>query len=376
MRENITRVGMDAHKREHQVAIRFAGREKVVEMRIRNDGESVRRFVKKVVKQSDGAVEICYEAGPCGFHLKRQIESHGAKCEVVAPSLIPVKPGEHIKTDRRDAKKLLELYEANILTMIQEPTESEEAVRDLCRCREAIQKDLQRMKHRLNKFLLRHGVYYKDGRMWTQKHMCWLRGIKFENPHLERTFEEYFSQVDEQIERLKRMDQELEEAAQTEPYRKPVAWLKCLKGVQTVTALSLVAELYSIERFESARELMAYLGLTVCEDSSGESRRQGGITKAGNRRVRRLLVECAWNYTRGGPIASKTLRVRREGQPEWVIKIGETAQKRLYWRYQRFVNKGKSKKLAVVAVARELAGFVWAVLHGPLQQGKQRANAD
>jgi len=363
MKESITRVGIDAHKKSHQVAIRYWGSEDLVELTVVNEPGALRRFVKRVLRESEVPVEMCYEAGPCGFSLKRQLEGYGAKCFVVAPSLIPVKPGERVKTNRRDAKKLVNLFEGGLLTMIAEPNEGEEAVRDLCRCREAVQKDLVRMKHRLEKFLMRRAMYYKQGEQWTERHWNWLKGLRFENAVDRVVFEQYLSQVEQQKERLKVLDQAMQDVSEEEPYRRPVGWLKCFHGIDTVTALSLVAELYGIERFESARELMAYLGLVISEQSSGDQRSRGGITKAGNRRVRRLLVECAWQYARGYGSPSKAVLARRKGQPQWVIEIAEKAQRRLTRRYWRLVQRGKEKKVAVVAVARELAGFLWSVLH-------------
>jgi len=376
MKESITRVGIDAHKKEHQVAIRYAGSEEIVQMTIANEPRALRRFVKRVLRESEGPVEMCYEAGQCGFSLKRQIEKYGAKCGVAAPSLIPVKPGERIKTNRRDAKKLVTLLEAGLLTMVAEPSEEEEAVRDLCRCRESVQKDLVRMKHRLEKFATRRAMYYLEGKQWTEKHWRWLRGLRFENEVDRTVFEQYMSQVEQHEERLKVLDQELEAVSRREPYATPVGWLKCFHGIDTVTGLSLVAELYGIERFQSARELMAYLGLVISEASSGESRSQGGITKAGNRRVRRLLVECAWQYTRGWGRDGKAVVARREGQPQWVIRIAEKAHKRLWRRYWRLVNRGKNKKVAVVAVAREFAGFIWSVLHAQVGLVEELKAAD
>jgi len=362
MEDSITWVGVDAHKKEHRVAVRVVGSDDIEEWTIGNESREIERIFKRLVKRNSGEVRVCYEAGVCGFALQRKIESCGAKCSVIAPSLVPVRPGVRVKTDRRDARKLLELFQAGLLTEIEPPNEQDESLRDLCRCREAVQKDLGRMRHRLLKFLSRRGIYYKHGRNWTKGHMSWLAGVKFENYLDQRVFKEYLSQILEQGDRLKELDALLKEVSEEEPYAMPVGWLRCFHGIDTVTAISLVAELYSIERFNSAPELMAYLGLTPSQDSSGEHERYGPITKTGNRRVRRLLVEAAWQYHRSS-VAGKTLNARRAGQPDWAIRIAKKAHRRLNHRYWRLIRKGKTPNKVVVSVARELAGFIWAVLH-------------
>jgi transposase len=375
MQESITWVGLDAHKKEHHVAMRPCGQEEVLEWTIKNEGRAIRRMVRKIVKHSEGDARVCYEAGPCGFALQRQIEACGVKCVVVAPSLIPVKPGERVKTDRRDARKLLELFEAGLLTTVCVPNEEEESVRDLCRCREAAKKDLVRMRHRLGKFLLRRGFCYRDGRQWTKRHLTWIRTLKFDIGVDQRVFTEYLSQVLEQEQRVEELEKMLEEVSQQEPYKTPVSWLRCFHGIDTVTAINLVAEIYTIERFQTARQLMAYLGLTPGQHSSGERERRGRITKTGNSRVRRLLVEAAWQYQRSG-VEGPTLKRRREGQPKWVIRIAKKAHKRLNRRYWRLVRQGKLPNKAVISVARELAGFIWGVLHTQAEVAQQLQVAD
>ncbi len=281
---------------------------------------------------------------------------------MIAPSMTPRKPGERIKTNRRDARKLLEYQQAGMLTEVHPPSAQEEAIRDVCRCREAVKEDQKRAQHRLLKFLLRHGIYYGQGNHWTQKHLKWLQWLKFDDKREELVFTEYLNEVQRQKERLKFLEQELEQVAGQEPYRQAVGLLRCFHGINTVSAMVIVSELFGFERFEHPRQLMSFLGLIPSEHSSGDKQKRGGITKTGNRRVRRILVEAAWHY-RHKPTVSQALKKRREAQPSWAIEQADKARKRLYRKYWRLVNKGKSPNKVAVAIARELAGFIWSVLH-------------
>lgn len=356
----ITHVALDAHKKEHQVAMLLPGEDQPEEWRVANTGRAITRLVRRVAKKAPGPVVFCYEAGCCGFALKRQIEAEGARCKVIAPSLTPVKPGERIKTNRRDARKLVFSDRAGLLTEVRAPDEAQEAVRDLCRAREAAQQDLTRARHRLSKFLLRRAVAYCDGRHWTQKHVAWLRQLEFAQPLDAEVFEYYRMEVEQRTARVDELTKAVARAAEQEPYREPVGWLRCLRGFDTVTAMVMVTELYGFERFRSPRELMGYLGLVPSEHSSMKVRR-GGITKTGNRRVRRMLIEAAWHQQHAVRV-SKALGARRVGQPSWVIAIADRAMRRLHRRYSRLVYRGKLPTVAVTAVARELAGVVWAIL--------------
>jgi transposase len=307
-------------------------------------------------------LQCVYEAGPCGYTLQRQLLKEGIATDVVAPSLIPVKPGERIKTDRRDARKLAAAARAQMLTAVRPPTEDEEAVRDLCRCREDAREDLTRARHRLNKFLMRRGFVYRVGKNWTQRHRQWLRSLKFEDVATRTVFEDYLI-VEQGEERIRSLESRLEEIAQEDPYRERVGWLCCFRGIKTVTAMTILAELHDFRRFDDPRRLMSYLGLVPSEHSSGERTRRGAITKAGNSHVRRVLVEAAWHY-RHRPSVGATLRRRREGQPREVIAVADRAQRRLYRRFHRLVlASGKPSQKAIVAVARELVGFLWAALY-------------
>lgn len=365
MKENsteVTYVGIDAHKEEHVVCILYPGDEKGKEVRIKNHRIEIKRLMKKIKKQTPGEIRVCYEAGPCGFILHRQIEEEGVSCAVIAPSLIPIKPGERIKTDRRDARKLADYFKAGLLTEITPPTRKEESVRDLCRCREAAKKSQTRSRHQLSKFLLRRGYVYREGRAWTQRHHRWLNGLKFDEAIERQVFEDYWAEVEHCTERVKSLEGYVEQVSKKAPYAEPVGWLRCFRGIDTITAMTIVSELYGIGRFPSARHLMAYLGLTPSENSSGEKRRRGRITKTGNGRVRRVLVESAW-HQRNRLTTSRALKKRREGQPKWVIDVAEKAKKRLRHRYWWLVNQGKTTNVAVVAVAREMVGFIWSVLY-------------
>jgi transposase len=293
------------------------------------------------------------------------LRSEGVLCLVVAPSLIPVRPGSRIKTDRRDAWKLGALLRAGLLTEVHPPSEEQEALRDLCRCRVDVVEDLLGARHRMSKFLLRrHCVFTGTVRSWGTRHMAWLRQRSFADPASQATFDRYLLAIDQLRERLLQLELQRAEFGAQEPYREPVGWLRCFRGIDTVTAVSLLAELHDFRRFRSARELMSYLGLVPTERSSGERERRGGITKAGNGHARRLLVEAAW-HNRHRPAISQPLRTRRAGQPAWVLSIADRVQERLWRRWTRMTFQGKPSQKVVVAMARELVGYIWAVLQGP-----------
>lgn len=360
---SITWVGMDAHKNSIKVAVLSPDQPDPVEWTEDTTPEAVRRMARRLQRLSPGGVRACYEAGPTGYALQRQLLALGVSCIVIAPSLTPVKPGVRIKTDKRDARKLAELFRAGMLTEVHPPSESDEALRDLCRCRDDVRVDLLRSRHRLTKFLLRrHIIYRQTKHHWGSRHVAWLEQLRFDDAVSQATFDSYFLSVQQMEERQRQLDVRLAEFGAQEPYREPVAWLRCLKGIDTVTAVCLVAELHGFERFRSPRQLMAYVGLVPSENSSGERERRGGITKSGNRQVRRLLVEAAWHH-RHRPALSAPMRQRREGQPARVLAIADRAQERLCARYRRMSEHGKVHNKTIVAMARELTGYVWAVLH-------------
>jgi transposase len=360
MAEGITYVGLDAHKEAISVAVLLPGTDKAVEFQVENEKAAVRRLVRKVQRLAPGEVRFCYEAGPCGYALQRWIREQGAACVVIAPSLIPRKPGERIKTDRRDARKLAQLFRAGLLTEVHPPTPEDEAVRDLCRAREDAHQDLVRCRHRLSKLLLRRGWrWYGTQKAWSRGHRLWLRSLELEQNADQLVLEEYLLAIDQVEQRLASLEQRVAEAAQLPAYAQAVAALRCFRGLDTTTAMCLVAELHSFLRFDSPRGLMAFLGLVPSEYSSADKRRQGSITKAGNAHVRRVLVEAAHNY-RHRPAVGTALRKRRKGQPAWAIALADRAQSRLHRRYQALLHRGKPYGTVMVALARELAGFVWA----------------
>jgi transposase len=325
-----------------------------------SDNATIVRFAERLRRQ--GPVRCCYEAGPCGFELQRALTTHSIPCELIAPALIPRRPGDRIKTDRRDAGQLAILYRAGALTAIHIPTDQEEAARDLLRCREDMRADLLRARHRLSKFLLRHGRRFTaTKKAWSKRHYAWLRAQTWPITALDQTHRAYLRTVDEIEARLRDLETELRALLALEPLRDRVRRLRCFRGIDDLTALTIAAELGDARRFPTAPSIMAFVGLVPSEHSSGAKRAQGGITKTGNAHLRRVLVESAWHY-RHHPFVSATLRARQQDAPADSVARAWTAQQRLYRRYQRFAARGKPKQHIVTAVARELAGFVWAAL--------------
>lgn len=361
MNNSITYVAMDTHKKEHKIAVTFPGDRDIVEFVIKNTSDDIRKIVNKIKKRSSAEVKFCYEAGVCGFTLKRRLQALGCQCMVIAPSLTPVKPGERIKTDRRDAKKLLDLFKAGLLTEVHAPSLSQEAARELTRCRETARENLNRIRHQLLKFLTRHGYVYADGNHWTQKHINWLRTLEFDNLLLTDVFDNYLTEMQHCTQRLESLNRDIEKLANSEPYREIVSLCCCMHGIDILTAITIITEIFDFGRFSSPGELMSYLGLSPSQDSSGERERRGSITKTGNKRTRRILIETSWHYRHPYNVTSKALKQRRKGQPQWAIDIADKAGHRLRKRYWYLVNHGKSPCKATVAVARELAGFIWAL---------------
>jgi transposase len=357
-RSTIT-VGLDVHKATIAVCALKGASMTGEEQEIPNEPGIIRRFFKKLKREGD--LRCCYEAGPTGYELRRQLEKMGIACEVIAPSLIPRSSGDRVKTDRRDARKLARLYRAGELTPIRIPTEKEEAVRDLLRAREDIGEDLIRERHRLLKFVLRHGRIWRETKNWSAAHWQWLRTQRFDEPPAQRTFEEYLGRLDYTIERRQALDREIQELAKQEPWCEPVARLRCLRGVDTLAALTLVAEIQDFRRFASPRELMSYVGLTPTIHASGERSFRGSITKNGNAHVRRILVEAAWHY-RHRPNHGGAIGQRMKDQPASVVEHAKKAQRRLHEKYRNLAAKDRPRQVVVTAVARELVGFVWAIL--------------
>jgi transposase len=363
MEGSITWVGIDAHKKTLAVAVLSPGSKVAEEFTIDNTEPAIRKLARRLTRAAKGReVRACYEAGTCGFTLQRRLDTAGVMCDVIAPSLIPRKSGERFKTDRRDALKLAELSRAGVLTSVSPPTLEQEAIRDLCRCREAARADLHRVRHRLIKMLVRRGlVFDPHQRLWSAAHRRWIDALAFENPVDQTVLAEYRLAIEQTERRLRALDKELEKAAELPLYREHVAWLRCFRGIDTTVAMIFVAELHGIDRFESPRALAAYLGLVPSLHASGDSARHGKITKTGNGHIRRALVQACWQY-RHRPAVGVGLRKRREGQPERVLAIAEKAERRLSGRYARLKARGKHVNKVVIAIARELVGFLWAAL--------------
>ncbi len=346
-------VGLDVHA--HSIRLAAVRADELLEERtLAYDEEAVERVLRRWP-----SVRCCYEAGPTGFGLHRFLVGRGIDCAVVAPGLVPQRPGERVKTDSRDARKLARLLAGGLLEPIHVPSPEFEAARDLVRAREDARLDRMRDRHRLSKFCLRHGLRLPTS-SWTVARRTWLSEQRFEFVAQQQTFATYLHAVDLVDARIAQLEQAIGETAEQEPWRELVARLRCLRGIDTLTALALVAEIGDFNRFKTAAEFMAFVGLVASERSSGEQRRQGSITKVGNAHVRRLLVESAW-HARRRPTLGYQLARRQRGQDPAVIERAWRCQQRLYQRWQRMAGRGKPHQKIVVACARELAGFVWAI---------------
>ncbi len=355
-------VGLDVHAETIAVAVAEQDGEVRSLGVIPNRSESVRKLVKKL-----GPVEelrFCYEAGPTGYVLYWQLTALGAKCEVIAPTLVPVKAGDRIKTDRRDALKLARNYRAGDLTAVWVPDAAHEALRDLVRAREAAKRDQLRARNRLTKFLLRQGERPPPGvNLWMLKYLDWVRKeVHFEQLAQEATLLDYRHEVEHMAARIERLDRAIEEAVKLAPpqMHEVIEALQALRGLAQVTAVTVVAELGQFSRFAEARQLMAFSGIVSREHSSGESTRRGGITKTGNAHLRRVVVEAAWAY-RHAPAVTKCLRQRQEKVSEEIKEIAWKAQHRLHSRYRKLTARGKNSGKVVTAMGRELLGFIWAI---------------
>jgi transposase len=360
--KNLRFVGLDVHAETIAVAV-AEGRGEVRSVGvIPNRAESVSRLIRKLGERQQ--LRVCYEAGPTGYALYWELTQLGVKCEVVAPTLVPVRSGDRVKTDRRDAERLARCYRAGDLTPVWVPDAAHEALRDLVRAREAAKADQLRARHRLSKFLLRHGRRPAQGvKAWTVKYWGWVKSqVRFEQPAQTATFIDYVHEVEHGIARVQRLERAIDEAVGTVPptMRAVIQALQALRGVAQVSAVTLVAELGQISRFSRARQLMGYSGAVPREDSSGAHIRRGPITKTGNAHLRRVVVEAAWNY-RHRPHIGTTLAARQRGQSEAVTEIAWKAQCRLFYRYRKLIASGKTRQQAVTAMARELLGFIWAI---------------
>ena len=362
MREKLRFLGLDVHAETIAVAIAEPDGEVRILGTIANREDSVRKFIKKL--GSPEQLRACYEAGPTGFVLYWQLAQLGVECAVVAPSLVPKKPGDRVKTDRRDALKLARSHRSGDLTAVWVPDEASEALRDLVRQREAGKQDQLRARHRLTKFLLRTGQRPPVGlKAWTERYMRWLAQIRYTQPAQEVTLRDCMNEFEHMSARVKRLEEAILEVVKLapQPMQEVIRGLQALRGVAHISAVTIAAELGNISsRFESARKLMGYSGVFPSEDSSGKRIRRGGITKAGNAHLRRIIVESAWCY-RHLPRVGEKLRKRHQGIPPEILEIAWKAQNRLHKRYVKLMSAGKDQRKVMTAVARELLGFIWAI---------------
>lgn len=354
-------VGLDVHKDSVDIATCAAAREAKAEHlgTVAGGLEPVTKALRRLVSQG-AQLHIVYEAGPCGFVLQRHLGALGWQCEVIAPSSIPRAPGERVKTDRRDALKLARLASQGLLTAVRVPDRADEAVRDVVRAREDAVREQRCARQRLKALLLRNGIVYDGRSSWTAAHLRWIARLKLPEPAQQLAFQEYLHAITEATARIGRLEQALRDLLQSWPLAPVVAALQALRGVQMIAAITLVAEIQDFWRFASPRHLMAYLGLVPGEHSSGPRRRLGAITKAGNSPARRILVEIAQHYDH--PARVSPIIARRQAQlPKAVTDIAWTAQVRLCARFRRLGARRLMRNKIVVAIARELTGFVWAI---------------
>ena len=361
MKEKVRFLGMDVHAETIAVAIAEPDGEVRSLGTIANRAESIRKLVKKLGPSEQ--LKACYEAGPTGYVLYWQLAELGVACEVIAPTLAPMKAGDRVKTDRRDAERLARSYRSGDLTPVWVPNEGSEALRDLVRAREAAKQDQLRARHRLSKFLLRSGQRQAQGvKAWTQSYMAWVRQLRFPQIAQEFTRLDYLHEVEHMGERVKRLEQAIVEAVKlaSPELQEVIKGLQALRGVAQISAVTIAAELGNITRFQGARQLMGYSGAVPSEDSSGQRTRRGSITKTGNAHLRRIAIEAAWSY-RLRPGIGPALRKRQEGVPEEIKEIAWKAQHRLHKRYLKLSAAGKDQRKIVTAVGRELLGFIWAI---------------
>lgn len=355
-------VAFDVAKSKHSIAIAESGRRGEVRYlgEIENTPAAVERIIKKLAGRYE-RLQVCFEAGPTGYGLYRQIQELGHDCMVVAPALIPQRRGDRVKTNRRDAVTLARLHRAGELSGVWVPDATHEAVRDLVRAREAAAEDLRRKRQQLLSFLLRHGRIYTTGRgHWTQAHRRWLARQSFEHAAQQIVFQEGVDAIEDADHKLRRFDDQLTRLVPSWTMAPLVEAYQAMRGASFLVAVTFAAEIGDVRRFQTPRQLMAFLGLVPGERSTGNTVRRSGLTLAGNRRARRALIEAAWTY-RFPARVSETLRARLEGLPKTVRDIAWKAQVRLCARYRRLSGAGKKLPVVVAAIAREMAAFLWAI---------------
>ena len=361
--DNILFIGLDTHKEQTQVAYTLDHR--TAEINDLGRIQTTKTGFVKLARQLQSkyphtTLHFVYEAGPCGYWIYRLLTSLGHCCFLIAPSLIPKKPGDRVKTDKRDAQNLARLLKSNDLHPIYVPEPEDEAVRDLSRAREVAMRDLNDAKHQLKSMFLRNNILYKGSDSWSLKHLRWLTEIVLPHPCQQIVLQEMIQTISERINRLKRLDNELTHQVKQWRYYPVVKAIQAMRGIRLLIATGMIAELGDLSRFDTPRKLMKYVGLTPSEHSSGNTRRLGAITKCGNGRARRLLIEGAHSYRHAAKI-SKEMQLRQEGLPKQIIDKAWEAQMRLCRRYQRLIMRGKPRNVVITAIAREMIAFVWSI---------------
>ena len=373
MKKNTIFVGLDVHKDSIDIALANDGRDGDVRFygTIDGDLDSLHKALRKIQGAAGKGAELrfVYEAGPCGYEIYRSLTGNGFDCVVVAPSKIPRKSGDRIKTDRRDALNLARLHRSGELTAVYVPGVEDEAMRDLTRGREDMVKALRVSRQVLQGFLLRHGYRYSGRSYWSKAHWNWIADIKMEHRAQQITLQEYVHMVEEQVERVQRLTMQIQELIPQWRLAPVVKALQALRGVSLIVAATTCAELGDLARFDSAKQVMAYLGLVPSEHSSGQTIRRGGITKTGNGHVRRVLTEAAHAYSHPAR-ESRILSARLEGLPPRIKEIAWSAQIRLCGRFKKLLARGKNRNTVVTAIARELAAFMWAIAQIAMPAGQ------
>lgn len=359
MTHRVIYVGLDVHKESIQIAFIEDSGEARQYGKIPNRTSAIDKMIRKLQSQGPCSLKFIYEAGPCGYGLFRYLKNNGFECMVVAPSLIPKRSGDRIKNDRRDAMNLCRLFRAGELTVIQVPTEEDEAMRDLVRARDDAKSAERKAKQRLKAFLLRHGIRYSGRSQWSAAHMKWLADIAMNHPAQQIALQEYIDTLKESMDRVSRLTEQIRDLVPSWSKAPVVQALQCLRGISLINASVIVSEIGDFRRFAHPKDLMVYLGLIPSENTTGENVKHGGITKTGNHFVRKALTEAAWAYRMPARV-SRLLLKRQEGSPQAVREISWKAQVRLCSRYKKFMAKGKVKQVTVTALARELTGFIWA----------------